>query len=271
MCLLQETKRTVFDYFMIHNLWGHKEVDWVAKESCGLSGGLLSVWNRDLFSMRFSFTRDGFLGVCVEWKDVLIYIFNVNSPCNIAGKRKLWTDLIDFKMNNEPGEWCLGGDFNSITTIGEPRGRKGIKDQLERAEFVNFIDAFEVVDIPLAGKKFTWFNSVGIVICRLNRFLLSEGFIEKGCITNFFAFVKETWGNLVIHGKKAYVIKEKMKRLKENLKVWNREVFGIMDFNIDKMVQELNEVEDLIANGYQAPNSSNSNVLVKRFLGADSS
>jgi hypothetical protein len=43
MCLLQETKRESFDDFMIHNLWGHKDVEWVAKKSNSLSGGLLSV------------------------------------------------------------------------------------------------------------------------------------------------------------------------------------------------------------------------------------
>ena len=107
---------------MIHNLWGHTDVEWVAKKSNGLSGGLLSVWNKDLFSFRYSFTGDGFLGVCVEWKAGLLYIVNVYSSCNISGKRKLWTDLIDFKLNNEPGEWCLGGDFNLISKVGERRG-----------------------------------------------------------------------------------------------------------------------------------------------------
>ncbi|MCI13230.1 hypothetical protein A2U01_0034346 [Trifolium medium] len=48
-------------------------------------------------------------------------------------------------------------------------------------------------------------------------------------------------------GKKAYVIKEKLKRIKEELKVWNKEVFGALDLNIEKTVKEINEVEGLIA------------------------
>jgi hypothetical protein len=43
LCLLQETKRANFDDFMIQNLWGHKDVEWLAKESDGLSGGLLII------------------------------------------------------------------------------------------------------------------------------------------------------------------------------------------------------------------------------------
>jgi hypothetical protein len=35
-------------------------------------------------------------------------------------------------------------------------------------------------------------------------------------------------------------MKEKLKRLKEAFKKWNREVFGIVDLNIEKTVKELN-------------------------------
>ncbi|CAJ2637710.1 unnamed protein product [Trifolium pratense] len=161
------------------------------------------------------------------------------------------------------------GDFNSITKVGERRGSNGAGCQSERVEFAQFIDAFEVVDIPLMGKKFTWFNSDGTVMSRLDRFLLSEGFMEKGNISNqwvdFFAFVKEKWDNMDIRGRKAFVIKEKLKKLKEYLKEWNREVFGFLDLKIDNTVKELNEVEELLANGTNVPNSINPNELVKQF------
>ncbi|CAJ2637813.1 unnamed protein product [Trifolium pratense] len=56
LCFLQETKRCKFDDSMVNSLWGHSNVEWLAKASCGLSGGLLTVWKRDLFNFRFSFT-----------------------------------------------------------------------------------------------------------------------------------------------------------------------------------------------------------------------
>lgn len=39
----------------------------------------------------------------------------------------------------------------------------------------------------------------------------------------------------------AFVIKEKFKRLKEQLKEWNKNVFGIMDLNFDKLVKDMND------------------------------
>jgi hypothetical protein len=137
----------------------------------------------------------------------------------------------------------------------------------------------ELVDIPVLGKKFTWFNSDGSAMSRLDRFLLSEVFISKGSITNqwvgdrdifdhcpiwlmstnlnwgpkpfklnncwlehpeFFTFVKNTWENMNVQGKNAFVIKEKLKKLKDALKAWNRDVFGILDLNIDKTISDLN-------------------------------
>ncbi|XP_045810866.1 uncharacterized protein LOC123905300 [Trifolium pratense] len=184
MCLLQETKRTSFSDSMIHSLWGHKEVDWLAKESVGLSGGLLLVWNKDLFSFRFSFSGIGFLGICVEWKDGLLYIVNIYSPCSMAGKRKLWKDLIDFKSNHDTGEWCLGGDFNAIMSSDERRGSGSNVRKSERAEFSSFLEAMEVIYVPVLGKKFTWFSFDNSAMSRLDRFLLSDGFIQKGGISN---------------------------------------------------------------------------------------
>jgi hypothetical protein len=56
-----------------------------------------------------------------------------------------------------------------------------------------------------------------------------------------------------------------MKSLKEALKNWNREVFGIVDLNIEKTVKELNDIEELIANDVCDPNQLNSKELVKQF------
>jgi hypothetical protein len=42
----------------------------------------------------------------------------------------------------------------------------------------------ELIDIPVLGKRFTWFRSDGSAMSRLDRFLLPDGFIEKGGITN---------------------------------------------------------------------------------------
>ncbi|PNX99941.1 cysteine-rich receptor-like protein kinase, partial [Trifolium pratense] len=304
MCFLQETKKLSFNDAMIQSLWGHNEVNWLAKEASGLSGGLLCIWNKNLFSFVYSFTGDGFLGVCVEWKEGLLYLVNIYSPCSLSGKRKLWKDLLDFKANNVSGEWCLGGDFNAISKRGERTGRGYAGSLTERTDFNSFMEAMEVVDIPVLGKQFTWCKSDCTAMSRLDRFLLSDGFILKGGITNqwvgdrdisdhcpiwlecsnrnwgpkpfkfnncwidhpgFFDFVKQTWASTSVNGSKVFILKEKLKRLKEALKLWNKDVFGFKDLSIDNTVKELNEVEDLIAKGDVDPLTLNSKEMVTKF------
>jgi hypothetical protein len=66
-----------------------------------------------------------------------------------------------------------------------------------------------------------------------------------------YSFVENAWKGFSVHGKKAFVLKEKFKLLRECLRKWNREVFGILDLNIDKTVKELNDIESNLdgANG----------------------
>ncbi|MCI20776.1 cysteine-rich receptor-like protein kinase, partial [Trifolium medium] len=184
------------------------------------------------------------------------------------------------------------------------RGNNGSSQSSEQLEFRHFVDLMEVVDVPVAGKKFTWFSSDGQRMSRLDRFLLSEGFIVKGGITrqwigdrdisdhcpiwllcnnlnwgpkpfkffncwlehpNFKNFVENSWENMDIRGKKAFVVKEKFKRLKEALKGWNKEVFAILDLNIDKTMKELNEMEGLIAGGDLSSDSVDIKHINKHF------
>ena len=58
--------------------------------------------------------------------------------------------------------------------------------------------------------------------------------------------MERSWKSFEVQGKKAYVLKEKFKLLRECLRKWNRDVFGIIDLNIDKTVNDLNEIESFL-------------------------
>lgn len=146
----------------------------------------------------------------------------------------------------------------------------------------------DLIDISVSGKRFTWFNSNGTAMSRIDRFLLSEGVIDAWKISSqvigdrdisdhcpiwldcsvknwgpkpfrffnswvehpgFHKLVKETWSGCSFQGWKAYILNEKLKFLKGKLKVWNKEVFGIMDLYINNTVNELNQLDELVANG----------------------
>lgn len=56
--------------------------------------------------------------------------------------------------------------------------------------------------------------------------------------------MEEKWKECKVVGWMAHIVKEKLKYLKENLKVWNREVYGYLDLNIDQISKEMNKLEE---------------------------
>ncbi|GAU25065.1 hypothetical protein TSUD_257590 [Trifolium subterraneum] len=266
VCLLQETKKADIEDFLIHNLWGHKDVNWVAKNPTGLSGGMLIIWNFDFFSLLNSYYGDGYLGIRVDREGDELNIVNVYSPCIISGKKKLWEDLLALKQSTGGGKWCVRGDFNSILHSSERKGSSIVSRQNESSLFNRFVEEMELIDTPVLGKKFSWFSADGKSMSRIDRFLLSDGFVSKFGITgkwigdrdisyhcpiwllcssynwgpkpfrvingwmehpDFFDFVETTWKSFDVHGKKG-------------------EVYGFLDLNIEKTVTDINVIENLL-------------------------
>jgi exonuclease III len=54
-----------------------------------------------------------------------------------------------------------------------------ITNTTELMEFKKFIMDMDLIDIPVLGKKFTWFQYDGRAASRLDGFLLSEELISK--------------------------------------------------------------------------------------------
>jgi len=210
-------------------------------------------------------------------------VVNVYAACSSSDKLALWKELSDFKKTSSDGVWCYCGDFNAIRKQGERKGvtLRDSKTS-EMREFNCFIEANLLFEIPLVGKPYTWFNSNGKAKSRLDRILVTEEwmqtwpmckqyvqrrevsdhcaivvksvdkdwgpkpfrsidawFMERG----FRAMVKDKWNSYVIQGNAITVLKEKMKRLKGDLKVWNKVEFGNLE-NIKKSCLQEIEVLD---------------------------
>lgn len=59
---------------------------------------------------------------------------------------------------------------------------------------------------------------------------------------DFVSFPSNVWNASNVQGKRVLRFKEKLRRLKDNLKRWNREVFGILDLNVEEAIKELNSI-----------------------------
>jgi hypothetical protein len=63
---IQETKLEVISDSLCHSLWGGDDCQWAFLRSSGSSGGILSIWSKVVAVLKFSFSGEGFVGVCLE-------------------------------------------------------------------------------------------------------------------------------------------------------------------------------------------------------------
>ncbi|GKV45963.1 hypothetical protein SLEP1_g52987 [Rubroshorea leprosula] len=257
---IQETKKGGIDRKLCRLLWGSEEFDWVAKDSAGLLGGMVCVWNSKTLRLVKVWEGENFIGIQGRWvaEDVCVNIINIYSPCQLAGKRSLWGELKDLVLQTR-GLWCLVGDFNTVKNVEEKVGSQAVTTEMR--DFNNFIMEAELIDIPLVGRKFTWYQPCGKLMSRINRFLLSEEWLNKwGEATQWgltrtvsdhcpillrhkkvnwgpkpFRFfdtwleqegcqevIREAWRGKKINGWAEFRLKEKLKITKKALKAWSR-------------------------------------------------
>ncbi|XP_057432617.1 uncharacterized protein LOC130725399 [Lotus japonicus] len=152
----------------------------------------------------------------------------------------------------------------------------------DREEFNSFIDDAELLDLPLVGRRFTWFRPNGQAMSRLDRALVSMEWMEAwpNCFlhvlsreisdhcplilkssnhnwslklfrtlngwlqdSRFKPFVEKEWNDLHFQGWGAFIFKEKLKALKASLKTWNADVFGDLVTQKNSLTSKLADLD----------------------------
>lgn len=64
---LQETKMECIDLFTLKALWGNFAFDYAVSPSVGSSGGIICVWESNMFSKENDTVHDSFLAITSIW------------------------------------------------------------------------------------------------------------------------------------------------------------------------------------------------------------
>lgn len=119
----------------------------------------------------------------------MLNLINIYAP-NIEQERKILWDKLSEIMDGDDKHWCLGGDFN--TTLVEDERMGNSDDRRSRREFQSFLDRTGLIDLPMAGGRFTWSGNQGASKSRIDPFLVSpewitleEHWIQKSLRTCF--------------------------------------------------------------------------------------
>jgi exonuclease III len=286
VCLI-ETKMEFITREVVRSLWGGQHVDWMYKGAVGASGGMLLMWDRRVVEKREECVG-GYTLACSfkNVEDHFEWVFGgVYGPNGDVERRVLWEELAGL-MSVWEVPWCIGGDFNIVRFPSERSSDSNYSTAM--MEFSDFIAEQGLVDIPLVGGQFTWSNNQEEEIwSRIDRFLLSPSWedhypevvqrrLSRVCSDHFplmlecgnsrggkrhFKFenmwlkyegfvdkVKSWWDSYSFEGLPSYILANKLKNLKTDLKKWNEEVFGDIGRKKKELMEGIQEMDGVAEN-----------------------
>ncbi|MFS8003872.1 putative reverse transcriptase domain, fatty acid desaturase domain, acyl-CoA desaturase [Helianthus anomalus] len=174
---LQESKSSPRSSLDLVSFWGGKnfEAEWV--DPSGLSGGLISIWDPNVFSFVEAIKDPNFLIVKGKLKGSgqILNIGNVYGPQDLIQKRQLWEKL-RYCIEGSEGMWILLGDFNAVR-IPEEKCNARFNPRCAGL-FNDFIYNCGFLEYGMKDRKFTWQSSNGKKLSKIDRLLVCKEFFD---------------------------------------------------------------------------------------------
>ena len=272
---LQETKCAVWTHRGISSLGYHPQDNWVAAPSCGQSGGLLTVWDVNVFTVSSYKCMPNWIlikGVCkLDNRDFAIV--NVYAPQAFDSKKAVWKALDNEMSNTTESFTVILGDFNTVRDPAERINTKfKIKDNID---FNQFIASTEMVEVCMRNSYYTWFGPSN-KCSKLDRIMVSKDWLTLGnwlvidldrytsdhrplCLTiskddwgpkpykffnylleeqNFVEVLKQAWTQ-----SNARNFISKFRNLRGVAKQWSAKHFGDLDERLKALGQQQNQLD----------------------------
>ena len=195
-------------------------------------------------------------------EDNFIWMFTGVYDPVLAEERDVFSNELGAIRGLWHDPWCVGGDFNVVRFLEERRNCQRLLTSMRR--FSQFIEEMCLKDLPLSGGLFTWCGgSNNESASRLDRFLVSDdwenhfsglfrntlpkpvldhapilldgGGKRKGKmpfrfenmllkVEGFKDLIRNWWEGYSVQGSFSHILAVKLKALKQDLKIWNKEV-----------------------------------------------
>ncbi|XP_050232953.1 uncharacterized protein LOC126681456 [Mercurialis annua] len=278
---LIETKKEVIDDFLIRRLWPNLDFDYCYSSSNGASGGLLCVWNSSLISPTRIQKKDRWISLDFIWFSKPIRYILVYAHSSPFDRTNLWLELL---QEIDQNVLCfLTGDFNEILDPSERAYCSSFSASM--LDFADFINKAGLLEVPLNGRFFTWYNSISkskIDRCFVTPLVLTTWqdlhlkalarsfsdhvpifFSSVGKINwgprpfrsinawwehpNFVSFIESSWQSLAVSNPNGSLV-FKIRELRKLVKDWNIRIFGDLNSKAAAIQHNIEELESVIDN-----------------------
>lgn len=196
------------------------------------------------------------------------------------------------------GGW---GDFN-VCRYENERHNCVTRSRAMRG-FSEIIQDLGIIDLPLQGAYYTWSRGEDLYqASRIDRFLISPEWnecfkvvkqvalprvildhkpllLENGDwkmnpsyfkfenmwlqVDGFMKKIEEWWGSYDLNGSPDFILTQKLRLLKKDITIWNKEVFGKVEIRKSKILDELMELEQLTENRVQSMEETSKMLALK--------
>ncbi|GJT95383.1 RNA-directed DNA polymerase, eukaryota [Tanacetum coccineum] len=221
---IQEKHSLNISPFKVKSLWGNFQFDYDLCPSSGRSGGLVSIWDPNVFTKHNAFPSKNFLIIEGTWKISHLHCFmiNVYAPQDDKKKEMLWHNILEF-MERNPGHYFIFGDFNVVRHASERIGT--IFNATSSNVFNQFILDGHLWDIPLGGHLFTRVNNRGDKLNIVVEFW--EKHDTESCPSPIVRFGK------------------KMKALKSCIKEWSKNRSSSQSRDKEDLLKKIKEFDEI--------------------------
>ncbi|KAJ0599248.1 putative RNA-directed DNA polymerase [Helianthus annuus] len=175
---IQESKQSSVSVLELKKFWGSGSFGLEVVDAVGLSGGLICLWDDQVFKVVSSTKNRNFIHIKGELvgSGVILNVLNVYAHQGVSAKSILWNSLVDIISGNS-GQWVLGGDFNAVR-FREERRNCSFKPTCAN-NFNSFIYNAGLREYHLRGRAFTWQSENGKKLSKLDRFLVNSEFFDS--------------------------------------------------------------------------------------------
>ncbi|XP_071727553.1 uncharacterized protein [Rutidosis leptorrhynchoides] len=196
------------------------------------SGGLLIVWDTRCFSVTSTVGNEFFIAIKGCWigSDQESTIVNIYDPHNDAGKKLMW-DSLDKLLVDKESAWLLCEDFNEVRDCSDRLN--SVFHHRRASRFNEFIAIYNLIEIPINGRKFTRISDDG------TKFMFSVWFNNEGVVE----VIKDSWVKSIRSSRRDCMFRDRLKNVKFALKDWSHKEFDNLDCEINKLKEMALELE----------------------------
>ncbi|GMJ09512.1 hypothetical protein HRI_004620400 [Hibiscus trionum] len=140
---IEETKIQKCDDWVIRQIVGSNgNFIWAFAPAVGLSGGLLSIWDPEVFECQTQVIQRNYIILigCLTMQHIKLQctLINVYGPNGVTERRMVFNDLCE-TLSNLQFPILMGGDFNIVCRREEKLGASERKGEMK--DFGNFINS----------------------------------------------------------------------------------------------------------------------------------